>query len=1493
MENESVRRSRAGDEFHYRWAARRCLKLIYPKSPLQYIVIEGSGPKERELAGEYVIDVTEYAHSAENNSSSITYYQLKHTTVRTDNPFSLSDLKDTIEGFATRYSSYYCEDKVTDLPSIVTFRIVTNRPINNSLKHNFSLIGSGERVLRQDGQDSQFQETIEKYTQLKGEHLQAFCALVEFVDSEGDYNVQREELRTELSLILAGTVDDPKIANIVELVRAKVMPDSDGRIVREDVLMRFGVTSERELFPAPPEFEKLDNIIRREQHDTLLNSLLKASTPVIIHAGGGVGKSVVACQLADSLPDGSFGIVYDCFGGGTYRNRSKLRHRHRDALIQIINELAAYGLCAPLIAESALEDQIMRQFLTHIQTATLTLRKANENATLAIFIDAADNAEMAAQEFGQSCFVHELLREEIPEGCRVVALCRTERIHLLQPSDSILQVVLESFTRTETFVHLKQHISNVTEADALEFHRLTNGNPRVQANALDDVSMGISEILAILGPSGITVDEQIAAQLNSAIATVKNRFPVAYQSHIVAICVGLATLPPFIPVAVLAAAADVNQDAVKSFVADLGRPLWLSDTSVQFRDEPTETWFREKFSATVDQIATYVTRLEPYAQTYAYVAETIPLLLLQAEKHDELVELALSDRLLPVENPIDERNVRVYRLQFAFKAALMRGRYADATKLALRAGEEVAGSKRQLALLTKNVDLIAPLQNAQRVQELAFRRMLRGQWEGSENVFSAALLSSVDDFKGEARGYLRSAENWLRLYFEERKRKKNKYQPEQLQDDDLIELMFAHYNLLGIADAVDFLLSWRPPVVVYRLACLFIRKLIDMGDFDAIEEIAQIGSRNQYLAIAIARELLEVGRFPDASSMQHCLVLLTTKRTRIAKPSYSYYDTIASAIVSFAEACAARRLPRTSILRVLQHYFPSRLSRSVSSHYQDKERNSYLRAVSLKAVLSGNLEPDLDELLPAEWSENKQPHNNDKNIREFKEVVGGMLPWYILRARLLIGNIENMVEAVSDTKRRSQNARAQRWSDSDTLPYEISRLYIEILTLYQSANPIQVDRFFTDQLKDNNQIWIPDRLKAVRAAVRLDHLNGISKQLEQMAFDIVAFASSEGPETRAEWFIKLARAVFPTDRDDAAAYFDYAIEAVSKFGDEIVERWEAVAAIANRAVEGVPVSPEMAYRFIRCAELIGDNVAREKHFDRDGAIRTCAQLSPVSALAALSRWRDRNVGSFYRQLPALASELVSSNALSPTAGWSLSAFFHEYGLDDFASLSLSKEQSIPFQQLILDTAVRDLRLSEATKSNWQKLKQAITQQGVDSRELDHILHVCTQRPKEEREGIYSSGIHTAYSDKSEEIDWGKLIQDLELTTSAGLSNAIQRFDEASTSYRNRKAFWQEVYSRIDERDALKFLEALIDAEKADKYDIQDGLICMPNTWRNKVSVRRSWHRLLESLARRFAFAFTNRYVLQGYFKELGVQDSVMPAIHKGIIDSLASRLSEK
>jgi hypothetical protein len=129
MPSNLVGYSRAGDVFHYRWAARRCLRLIYPNSQTSKICIEGS--QEIEKAGEYVLDMTEYSYNVKDQK--VEYYQLKHTTVKST-PFNLSDLKDTFEGFAKRYLQHK-KQKGFNVANI-SFNIITNRKIADSFINN-------------------------------------------------------------------------------------------------------------------------------------------------------------------------------------------------------------------------------------------------------------------------------------------------------------------------------------------------------------------------------------------------------------------------------------------------------------------------------------------------------------------------------------------------------------------------------------------------------------------------------------------------------------------------------------------------------------------------------------------------------------------------------------------------------------------------------------------------------------------------------------------------------------------------------------------------------------------------------------------------------------------------------------------------------------------------------------------------------------------------------------------------------------------------------------------------------------------------------------------------------------------------------------------------------------------------------------------------------------------------------------------------------------
>ena len=99
----SVRASREGDQFHYLWAARRCLRLLSLTSDLVAVTIEGASPLENPAesaveTGEEAIDVGEYYRSQNlEDARLVEYIQLKHSTLRAADHWTLSGLETTLK----------------------------------------------------------------------------------------------------------------------------------------------------------------------------------------------------------------------------------------------------------------------------------------------------------------------------------------------------------------------------------------------------------------------------------------------------------------------------------------------------------------------------------------------------------------------------------------------------------------------------------------------------------------------------------------------------------------------------------------------------------------------------------------------------------------------------------------------------------------------------------------------------------------------------------------------------------------------------------------------------------------------------------------------------------------------------------------------------------------------------------------------------------------------------------------------------------------------------------------------------------------------------------------------------------------------------------------------------------------------------------------------------------------------------------------------------
>ncbi len=1470
--------SRAGDVFHYIWAARRCLDMIHPNSIIKYIKIEGSS--ESDKRGEYSIDLSEYTTSKEGQHR-ITYFQMKHTTVRKEVHFNLSDLKKTFTGFANRFSDLLNQNEVK--LEDVKFEIVTNRPFSDSIKKNLNAIKSNGKV------GKNFLETIIKYTKLEGDELKKFCTLLIINDTEGDYSDQRNKLQIRLSQLTAKYVENPLIASIIDLVQKKVLPNSDGIIVPEEVFLLFGTTSKEALFPAPPLFEKLENIIHREQNTSIIENILKATSPIILHAEGGVGKSILAQQIPLLLPEDSLGIVYDCFGNGLYRNRNSMRHRYRDAIPQIVNEIACSELCEPLIVKNNdLDDQIIRKFLINIEDAIGNLRKLNKEAVLVIVIDAGDNAEMASTEFGDTCFVHEILKVPLPEGCKLVVLCRTERIELLKPRSTDIIIKIESFSVEESLKHLRTYFPNANELDVKEFHRLTNnGNPRVQAYGLSKGFGSLEELLSHFGPEGTTLEEQIENQLNSAIAKIEELLPKDFMNPINSICTGLASLPPHVPISVLSQTSQIEESYIKSFLSDFGHPLLLNENTVMFRDEPTEYWFK-KYSGSIKQIKSYIEILKPFASQTSYISYALPLLYSQADMNKELMELALTEEELP-DNPIDKRNVKVYRLKLAFKKALEEKNYPNAVKLSLLTGEEIAGDERQVELLTKNVDLIEPLLSKEKVLEYAFSRKLSGKWRGSEYVYSASLYSTVPEYLGDAKSYLRSANNCLELYFEERNKYKDNRMNDELEVQDIVEMAFCINNLSGLSEAVNFIQGCKPNYFVYSITCGLVKRFIDLGKLNIINELSAMAVQNPYIILALSYEILNVGMFPEKNVLEQCLSLLLKDLAQI--PKFEHYDdnTFEAALISFLEICAKMKLTESLILEVLNYYYPVRVP---NYYYLDrtliKQRNVYLRTISLRLALSCKPRPDLGEILPEDlleiYSKNKETHE----VNEFKEIVFGLLPWYNLRLKVLLGKVEDVFAEISEANNLSRDAIKHIWSQNDFILFDISKVHFEILAYYQNSDQNVTLKIYEMFTKSADNIRLEDRFYALRMAFRLKHLSIIRKPLEDSLRSIVKSNLNKETNTIAENYINLARAVMPVCKDDARCYFKEAISFVSKFGYEILERWRAINALGLRVAKDGSVSYEIAYRFLRIAELAGDYIDSENSWNRNDAIATCVKLSPEFALAGLSRWRDRDVGYFYRMILALARELVQSKKVSPIVGWSLSTFLEDYNLIEFASICMENLELDSQRQQILSCTIKVLRLTDQPIEYWQKIKKIVQRFSIANAELDKILSIYDNTQTKKTEEPNSTVKLLSRVEDYDSEDNINLFKNKDLSSSEGINSIIRDNKSKNRNYYGNP-FWTEYIKHISDGEVLSFLKNVVDADDVNKFDIQTIIQILPNEWKTKVSVEEYWNTFYESIGKKFALEFVNKMMLDSFCKDIKANTREKESINKGILQGLSIR----
>ncbi|MDP2602700.1 MAG: AVAST type 3 anti-phage nuclease/ATPase Avs3a [Deltaproteobacteria bacterium] len=1463
-ETNLVRPSRDGDQFHYLWAARRCLLLLSPDANLRAVTIEGASPSETAAAdriatGEELIDVGEY-YGSENleQATRIRYIQLKHSTLRADEAWTPSGLEKTLTGFAARYEQLQQLFGAEDLNGKLEFWFVSNRPVNSDFLE--AVQDAAEGISARHADDL---KKLERFTSLSGTALAAFCKLLRLEGGQEGLWDQRNILAQDVSYYLADAdVDAP--VQLKELVTKKGLSASaeNPRITRMDVL-RALKTDESRLFPAPCLIKDVDNVVPREQEPELLQALVQASgIPVIVHAAAGLGKSVFATRIKMGLPAGSSSVLYDCFGNGQYRSASAYRHRHKDALVQIANELAAKGLCHPLIPTPHAEPSAyVRAFLYRLKQSITSLRTKNAQAVLCIVVDAADNAQTAAEEVGDArSFVRDLIREQLPEGVRLVALCRTHRQEYLDPPPDALRLELRPFSRAETASYLRQVFTNATDQDVDEFHRLSSQNPGAQALALAR-KVSLSEILRALGPNPTTVEDTIGNLLNDSVARLRDGVGAIETAQIDRICAGLAALRPLIPLSVLASMSGVDEAAIRSFAFDLGRPLLVTGDTIQFFDEPAETWFRDRFKPTPGDLAAFVTSLKPLAASSAYVASALPQLMLEAGHVVELVALALSSDGLPSTSPVERRDVELQRLQFALKASLRAKRYTDAVKLALKAGGESAGDERQRSLLQANTDLAAVFMDSDRIQELVSRRTFGSGWVGSHHAYEAGLLSGRRELLGDARSRLRMAGEWLRnwsqLPREERQR-------EKVEDNDILEMATAFFNIHGAASCAQDLRRWRPREISFRVGRSLASRFVDHGRYRDLDDLSLVAENDLCLILAITLELREVHRTPPKTVVERALRLALNPRIKLSDGDRwdSEGNTI-RAVTALVEAAHTLSVgPNDALIALLTRYLPTLPPRGLSSRYGGL-RFPLLRAYALRAAL-GNQSLDLIDLAHNELRkelENPKAYSGSQDAREFKATIGALLPWHLLWAKTLVSRTPpaDLANAITETTTESSKAEKGSYGEESNTSDETARVWFDTLLTAGNADAASVELFNQWVASLKRPLFTTTLTHLARLAARSPSLEKHALEYAGKAFGLIRNAR-EDAESKSNSYVELARAVVMASRSEAAAYFNQAVEVASKIGDENLDRWGALLDLADRAASPQRRNPVMAYRLARCAELTYDYVVRDKYFDWAATVEAIAGLCASSALAIVSRWRDRDFGSAERILPIAVNFLVARGDLDPKVALALIGFRAQWNEPLLLKAVVAGCAKNADKEAAAEFVYRYMTLDRQSLGTWRELKNVLIGHSIAAPELDERIAVSEREEQSSNSAKNSYGVDRARDrEGKDERDWNAIFENIDLSVANDISQAHRRFKECEPPY-NHERFFEEACRRVHVGKEAEFIAAIADVVDFNLYHLRNFLEQLPESWKGRLAVKAALAQTLRAVCRRFCMAITkSRY----------------------------------
>ncbi|RBQ29471.1 F0F1 ATP synthase subunit delta [Aliarcobacter vitoriensis] len=1420
---DKVRYSRAGHDFHLLWTSRRSLQLLNPKSDLVAVSIEGISPEEEFIdeKGLLSIDTAEY-DTSENiaEASKIRYFQLKYSTTDSTKEWTASTLsprqknhpKGTINSFAKKFKENIDKYGVDFVLSKYEYYFVTNRPIDDNIK---KLLKLNRKNKLEDGNEEFTQEIQKIYkrfledSELIKEEFHNFLLIFDFLDTEDTRYYQEQKLNQEINDFIPSFDMDVSI-KLKELINSRAMPEyeNDPVIRKETVFYAFGITKLEDILPAQSSFNILENYIHRVQEREIAKCILESKYPVVIHASGGVGKSSFAQNLSYLMPKNSKCVIFDGFANGAYRSPKDQRHLHKNGLIQIINEFAIQGLCLPLLPRNTTTDELLKAFYNRLEQIVFEVKSHDENSIVIIILDAADNTQTAALEFGlQSSFSNDLLGIPLPNGCKIVALSRTERLNILNLKENVLKIKLNSMTFEETKEYLQSKFKNILDKDIESFNKFTFGNPRVQSYLLDS-GRSLNEIIKLLGHKGLSCEDLIELQIEQHLNNLQEQ-QVYKKEEINLLCESLAILPPMVPMDILAKASNIDKSLIVSFSADLGLALFIKgeNDSIQFRDEPVETWFKKRFKATKNTYELLSSRLYDLKDSNPYVAITIPRLLYGAKRYDDLYNNIYSNNL-DITDPIQRQSIIIENVTYSIKIASQQKDFLNLNRLLLELSKVLSIKDRGLEFIFNNADLIATLVGPEFINDFLYREKQIDK-AGIIYASSALMLSMNPLYHSESRIFLRLTQEFLKEWVNY---SNNERYEHRIENRDRANITLAYLYTEGIEKAVYELNRWLDDSVKFESIKIVIQHLIEHQKISLIEELLNYTSlKNINMMFAI---MVQLHHYNLPVSKKIIFIALRTLQKIKSKIDNTLLETV-------IQLALKNRLNKKSILKLITKYLPKGEIHKISYNYEDRGRLFLFYHVIYKLLKDETL--DLKDFINKDSEDSKQ------------YFLKALFHIYKLYGEI-ISQRKNLLkeEYIEEIKQCLSKSSVDEWRFENNynlrdIPYIITYITTDILLLIDSIEHYSIVLEYLKKRKN----YVPHHVFINIAQKILYKDKNIALKFIQEAYNSTVSIKIRSQDSNN--LVELARAILPISKVEAQAYFELALESNLNLGDDARARLNLLCNITNK-LDRTDNCPKLAYEFLRVSELV-------YHFDGhkfqwDIIINAIYNIDTHSSLAIASRLKDRNIVDFYETLAEILNKLLQDNYISAQTFTSMIILIQNYGYGFHKSIKILSKKDIDndlFTSLISKLIKNMLLENNGIDSYYiKKIQNILKEKNIKNKDIDFYLEY-------NEEDAYKSN----FEKDDDVIDWDNIFKQFDCLTSENIQEAYHYFRE-NTKYVDHIYFFKEMRKRINFDNRKHNLDSFVNCDYGIKIIIEQ-IAEYYEDWKDSVAIRKYIPKLIENI----------------------------------------------